>query len=291
MVGRAHPGTRRVGHAGHAVLGDIARPVISPVSAGFAREATVCPVANRHRARCPVTDVALIVTKHKVEEHQIHLLHFAVKRTGVGSSQQPLDAQYRGMHFVANGAQAQHMLALGAQAIVVGDHRATAGVSHLQGVLALTTRRGFVLDADGFCDHTKWHAFAPVEVMGRVGRIDGFHIQVLHVAVGIRHAERHVRGPPHHDARHARQRRAHGLDARGKQSHGVPGAGQNAVVQVRVVHHHGLARLAAAGAHCPVVGAKALVVKRLGGHGQAAPLQTQRFSMRGGRCDQARLVS
>ena len=124
---------------------------------------------------------------------------------------------------------------------MVGDDGPALGEADLQRLRAVAAGCRLVFDLDGLGEHLKWHAARAVHVVFGIGRVAGFDIQVLHVAIGVGDAKGHMLGAPHQDARHAWQGSAYRLYAGCKQADGVPGARQDAVVQVRVIRHHSLA--------------------------------------------------
>ena len=208
VVRGADPGARRVDHAGHAVLGDVAGPVVAAVGRRHARQAAVGPGAHRHRAAGAVADRALVVAEHEVEHHEVDLLHLAVEGRRIRRAQQALDAQHRRQHFRVGGAQGQDLVAARAQARVVADHRAVHGVADTQRLLAHAAGRRLVLDADRLLHHGEGCAFAGVQITRFVIRVQRLDVDVLHIAIGVGHAEGHMLGAAHQDARHAGQRRA-----------------------------------------------------------------------------------
>ena len=77
------------------------------------------------------------------------------------------------------------------------------------------------------------------------------------------------------DAGHSRQGGAHRLNFRGEQPDRMPRAGQDAVVEMRIIGQHGLARLGPRRPHRPVVRAQALVIASLGSAGKIVPIDIE----------------
>ena len=159
-------------------------------------------------------DAALVVGKDKIEHHQVDLLHLAVEGGGVGRGEHVFGADHRCQHLGVGRSQHQQLVALGPEAGMVADDGAASGVADLERLLAHAAGGGLVLDADRLVHHVEGHALAAVEVMGGVLRVDGFDIQILHVAIGIGDTEGHMLGTAHQNAGHAGQGGADGLHVR-----------------------------------------------------------------------------
>ena len=204
MVAGPHPSPRGIGAPGHLFIGDPPRPVVllvrhhegnRPVAAGADGE------ASRGLPADPPVRVGEDEVQHDRRDLPDRRAHVAygLRR------QDPVQAEGGRHRLEGRPADGHHPPALQAGEDV-RDHGTPPGQADRDALFPETAGGLAVLDPQRLPDDLEGDGFPPLEIAPGIGRIDGLHIEVLGVPVGIGHADGDPLRPSHDHPGKARER-------------------------------------------------------------------------------------